>query len=237
MKTFYVSYRPTVFILINTYLLWICEQHLGENSTTHISATNLQPPFLAPCDIAWTFATVYTSNFNILQTYFIWFLRHCTAYPHTARHRLRPRRVATAYPGQRPGVCTSNTAIWRLATDTVEVDLRYCNNVIEHNINDGQWQFGTVHIIIWHFKRRLPLSLRVTGAALAYYIANKPRSCQPHSTQRGHVQRASIIQNSTVQHSIRDYLLQPTQLAISISSILNSVYCPGIPHIYCYVTA
>ena len=28
----------------------------------------------------------------------------------------------------------------------VEVDLRHLNNVIENNINDGQLQFGIVHI-------------------------------------------------------------------------------------------
>ena len=48
------------------------------------------------------------------------------------------------------------------------------------------------HITLYDIlKRRLPLSLRVTGAALASCVADKPRSCQPHRTQRGHVQRAS----------------------------------------------
>ena len=70
MKTFYVSYRPSVFTSINTYLLWICEQHLGETSTTHIFSTNLQPPFLAPCDIAWTFSTVYTSKLQHITDIF-----------------------------------------------------------------------------------------------------------------------------------------------------------------------
>ena len=51
--------------------------------------------------------------------------------------------MATAYPGQRPGVCASNM---ELATDTVEEDLRHFNKVIENNINDGQLQFGIVHI-------------------------------------------------------------------------------------------
>ena len=37
-------------------------------------------------------------------------------------------------------------AIWMLATDTVEVDLRHFNKVIENNINDSQLQFGIVHI-------------------------------------------------------------------------------------------
>ena len=44
----------------------------------------------------------------------------------------------------RPGGCAP--AIWRLATDTVEVDLRHFSRVIRNNINDGQRQFGIVHI-------------------------------------------------------------------------------------------
>ena len=37
-------------------------------------------------------------------------------------------------------------AIWRLATDTVEVDLRHFNRVLENDIKNGQLQFGIVHI-------------------------------------------------------------------------------------------
>ena len=60
-----------------------------------------------------------------------------------ARHGLRPRRVATAYPGQRPGCAP---AIWKPATDTVEVDIRHFNRVLENDIKNGQRQFGIVQI-------------------------------------------------------------------------------------------
>ena len=37
-------------------------------------------------------------------------------------------------------------AIWKPATDTVEVDIRHFNGVLENIVNDGQLQFGIVHI-------------------------------------------------------------------------------------------
>ena len=50
------------------------------------------------------------------------------------------------------------------------------------------------------------------------------------------IQHASTAQQDRLH--TRDYLnRQPPRLAVSISNILNSVYCPGIPHIYWYDTA
>ena len=37
-------------------------------------------------------------------------------------------------------------AIWKPATDTVEVDIRHFNRVLENDIKNGQRQFGIVHI-------------------------------------------------------------------------------------------
>ena len=96
------------------------------------------------------------------------------------------------------------------------------------------WQVcGTSQHSVWCGPTSQPQ--RVTDAALLYCrwttvlftTQNTAWACTPRIS----------IQHSTAQHSIRDCLLQPTRLAISISSILNSVYCPGIPHIYWYDTA
>ena len=123
-----------------------------------------------------------------IQTFFIRSRRQCTATPRTTRHGNRLRRVATAYPGQRPGVCASNLK----ASHRHGGEVHHFNRVMA---NDSL-VFFHIYDILHVLKSRLPLSLRVTGAALASCVADEPRSCSEHSVGM------YATHQHTAQHSI-----------------------------------